>query len=49
LRRFKVTTAEGKEEIHSFVDDIGMGRLDVTSAKERVRSAKGIDNFDLEL
>ncbi len=49
LRRFKVTTAEGKEEIHSFIDDIGMGRLDVTSAKERVRSAKGIDNFDLEL
>jgi Ca2+-binding EF-hand superfamily protein len=51
LRRLKITKQDGTEEIHEFIDDIGMGRLDVNSAKNRVASAKGLDgtNFDLSL
>jgi Ca2+-binding EF-hand superfamily protein len=49
LRRVRVTHKDGAEEVLEFPDDINMGRLDVYSAKDRVRS-RGIDDIaELEL
>lgn len=44
LRRVLVTHNDGKQEIVELVDDLGMGRYDVNSAKERCRS-RGVGNI----